>query len=401
MVGASRHPNESVTSDTRNTGTAKPAILQIVPRLDTGGAERSTIDVAEALIADGYAALVASEGGRMTEELKAAGGELIALAASSKSPVTILANALKLKRAIAARNVKLVHARSRAPAWSGLIAARLAGVPFVATYHGLYGASNALKRWYNSVMVRGAAVIANSDWTAKHIAAEYGAHAKRVVVIPRGVDPMRFDAAGIAPDRVSALRKSWGVAEDDVVVLLPGRLTRLKGQLVLIEALAQMKAEGTLDGLRAVLAGDAQGRDAYRAEVARAIEAAGLGDRVIVAGHVGDMAAAYLACDIALSASIYAESFGRVPVEAAVMGKPAIATDHGGARETVVAGQSGSLTPPGDAAALARALERMIAIGAEGRRAMGAKGRAHVLGRYTRERMCAATLALYREILGT
>jgi len=377
----------------------RPAILQIVPKLDAGGAERSTIDIAEALVANGFAALVASEGGRMTGELEAVGGELIELPAASKSPVTILANALRLRTVIAARNVKLVHARSRAPAWSALLAAKLAGVPFVATYHGIYSASNALKRWYNSVMVRGAAVIANSDWTARHIAAEYGGRAKRIVVIPRGVDTTVFDPAGIAPDRVSMLRQQWHAQAEDTVVLLPGRLTRLKGQLVLIDALAQMKRAGTLDRIHAVLAGDAQGRDTYEAAVAGAIAAAGLKDRVTIAGHVRDMAAAYLASDIVVSASIYAESFGRVPAEAGAMGKPVIATDHGGARETVLPGESGVLTPPGDAPALAEALERLIALGDDGRRKMGAAGRSHILGRYTSERMCSATLALYREIL--
>lgn len=379
--------------------TNKPAVLQIVPSLDTGGAERGTVDMAEAMAADGFAALVASAGGRMEAELAAVGGELVRLPAASKSPATILANAMRLKHIIAARNVRLVHARSRAPAWSGLIAARLAGVPFIATYHGIYAAKNGLKRWYNSVMVRGAAVIANSQWTADHIAAEYGDRFARIVVIPRGIDVERFDPAMVAPERVAALRAQWGVQDGDLVVLLPGRLTRLKGQLVLVEALAQMKRSGDLDSIRAVLAGDAQGRDAYETELLHSIETAGLGGRVIIAGHVSDMAAAYQAADIVVSASIYAESFGRVPVEAAAMGKPVIATDHGGARETVLAGASGLLTAPGDAAALAGALKKLTRLDTQDRQAMGATGRAHVLAHYTRARMCAATLALYHEIL--
>ena len=379
--------------------TQKPAILQIVPKLEAGGAERSTVDMAEALVAEGYAALVVSEGGRMVAELEAAGGEHITMRAASKSPLTIFGNARRLARLIRARNVTLIHARSRAPAWSGLIAARMAGIPFIATHHGLYGASNALKRWYNSVMVRGAAVIATSETTAAHIRREYGGRECRIVVVPRGIDSAVFDPAGLAPERAAGMRTGWGAMDDDIVVLLPGRLTRPKGQLVLVDAFRRMKEAGTLDGLFAVLAGDAQGRDAYEAELGAAIAAAGLADRIVIAGHVSDMAAAYLASDIALSASIYAESFGRTPVEAGAMGKPVIATGHGGALETVLPGQTGLLTPPGDAAALAGALEQMLAMGEDGRRAMGAAGRAHVLGRYTREHMCAATIALYREIL--
>lgn len=377
----------------------KQAILQIVPTLDTGGAERSTVDMAAALVREGFRALVVSEGGRMVQELEAAGGEWIAFSAASKSPVTIIANAFRLRRLIAQENVKLVHARSRAPAWSAFMAARMAGVPFVTTYHGIYNAGNAPKRFYNSVMARGDAVIANSQWTAAHIHETYGKSIKRLAVIPRGVDLTHFDPAGIAPDRVNALRDKWGVKQGEIVVLLPGRLTRLKGQLVLIDALAALKRDGTLGSVRAVLAGDAQGRDAFEAEVTRAIEAAGLTSHVVVAGHVRDMAAAYLACDIAVSASIYAESFGRVPVEAAVMGKPVIATGHGGACETVLADVSGFLIPPGDAKALAAGLTRLAALGPEGRAAMGAAGRAHVLARYTRDRMCADTIALYRTLL--
>lgn len=378
---------------------AKQTVLQIVPTLDTGGAERSTVDIAAALVREGFRALVVSEGGRLVPELKAGGGEWIDLAAASKSPPTIVSNVFRLKRIIERENVRLVHARSRAPAWSALMAARMAHIPFVVTYHGIYNASNALKRCYNSVMVKGDAVIANSEWTAAHIVAEHGGRAKNVTVIPRGIDLTHFDPAGVPPDQVSMLRAQWGANGDDLVVLLPGRLTRMKGQLVLIAALTQMKNEGVLGRIRTVLAGDAQGRDAFEEEVKRAVETAGLKDRVVVTGHVCDMASAYLASDIVVSASIYAESFGRVPVEAAVMGKSVIATDHGGARETVLAGVSGILVPPGDAAALATALTRLVAMGPEGRAAMGAKGRTHVLHRYTRERMCADTIALYRTLL--
>ena len=383
------------TTDTRT----RPAILQIVPRLDAGGAERTTIDMAGALGREGWRALVACAGGRMMGELEAAGGEWIAMDAASKSPITILSNAIRIKRVIAREDIKLVHARSRAPAWSALIAARMAGVPFVTTYHGIYNARGALKRWYNSVMVRGDAVIANSEWTAARIQREYQPAPKRVVVIPRGVDTHVFDPAGIAPDRVTALHQQWKVEGGDIVVLLPGRLTRWKGQGVLIDALAQMKRAGTLDRIHAVLAGDAQGRDAYEAELRAAVATAGLTDSVCIPGHVSDMAAAYAAADIVVSASVEPEPFGRVPAEAGAMAKPVIATDHGGARETVLPGHSGVLTPPDDARALATALEQMIALGDDGRRSMGAAGRTHILGRYTSERMCSATLALYREIL--
>jgi glycosyltransferase involved in cell wall biosynthesis len=380
-------------SNHNDSAAARPAILQLVPSLDAGGAERTAIDVAAALVQEGYAALVASEGGRMAPELLAAGGELIQLPMANKSPVTMIANARALRQIIRTRNVKLIHARSRAPAWSGLWAARRTGVPFVTTYHGIYNASNALKRFYNSGMVRGRAVIANSNWTAAHIAREYKIAPEDITVIHRGVDLAKFDPASVAPERVANLRAQWGVAENDLVILLPGRLTRWKGQLVLIEALAKLKPAN----IHTILAGDAQGRDAYESELRNAIAAAGL--NVFIAGHVSDMAAAYLAADIVVSASTDPEAFGRVAAEAGAMGRPVIATDHGGARETILRGASGELVVPGDADALSRALERMIAAGPQTRAAMGAAARVHIAENFTRERMCADTLALYRRLI--
>ncbi len=375
-------------------------ILQIIPKLETGGAERTTVDLTAALTAEGWHTLVVSEGGRMVGELEAAGGEHIVLRAASKSPLAILANAFRLRGIIARRKVALVHARSRAPAWSALIAARLAGVPFVATYHGIYHSGNAAKHLYNSVMVKGDAVIANSEWTAERIRAEYRRVPKRLAVIPRGINLEVFDPAAVAPERITKLRSQWGAGEGELVVLLPGRLTRWKGQGVLIEALAGMRRAGKLVRLVAVLAGDAQGRDSYAAELRHAIGDSGLQNIVALPGHVSDMAAAYLAADIVISASTKPEPFGRVPVEAGAMCRPAIATDHGGARETVIGDVTGMLIPPCDASALAAALERLIALGPEGRAAMGAKAHAHVREHFSRERMCADTIALYRDVLG-
>ncbi|HEY2068438.1 MAG TPA: glycosyltransferase family 4 protein [Rhizomicrobium sp.] len=373
----------------------KPAILQILPALDAGGVERTTIDIAAALSREGYQPLVVSKGGRLEPELAEAGGELIRLRAAAKAPHVILSNALALARIVQTRDVKLIHARSRAPAWSALIAARRTGVPFVTTYHGIYNSGFALKRLYNSVMVRADAVIANSQWTADHVLAEHKVDPAKLTVIPRGVDLARFDPGGASPDQIAALRAEWGAAPDDVVVLLPGRLTRWKGQLVFVEALAQLGARR----IRGVLIGDAQGRAGYEVEVRNAIAAAGLGDRIVFGGHVTDMPLAYLAADIVVSASTDPEAFGRVAAEAAAMGRPVIATDHGGARETVLAGVSGLLTPPGDASALAQAIAELAAKDAAERGAMGMAGRAHIVARYSLDRMCADTIGLYRKLI--
>ncbi|HEY5336861.1 MAG TPA: glycosyltransferase family 4 protein [Rhizomicrobium sp.] len=380
---------------------AQPAILQIIPALDAGGAERTAIDVAAALVRDGFAALVASNGGRLEPELAAVGGELVRMNAASKAPHVIYSNARVLRDLIRARGIDLIHARSRAPAWSALLAARWTDIPFVATYHGFYNASNAVKRFYNSVMLRGDAVIANSQWTADHIAREYRFKPARLAVIPRGIDFENFDPAGISPERISRLREAWGVDDGDFVVLLPGRLTRWKGQGVLIEALALLKSEAGLGKIKAVLAGDAQGRTEYETELRNAIAGAGLEKAVLISGHISDMAAAYAASDVVVSASTDPEAFGRVAAEASAMAKPVIAANHGGARETVLPDVSGVLVPPGDAVALATAIASIAATTPDVRAAMGRAGRAHVSRNFSRERMCADTIALYRALISS
>ena len=204
----------------------------------------------------------------MTDRLLAAGGRLFAMPAHSKNPLTIAANAGRLIRLVRREGVSLIHARSRAPAFSALWAARATGTPFVATYHGVYNARSGLKRWYNAVMTRGDVVIANSEFTRAHVIAEHGVAPERVIAIPRGVDLARFDPAAVSDERVGALRRAWGVAAEDrrVKVLLAGRLTRWKGQALLVEAAARLKAQGREDFL-ILLAGDDQGRAGYRAEL--------------------------------------------------------------------------------------------------------------------------------------
>lgn len=382
----------------RNKTDQPISVLQVVPRLDAGGAERTTIDIARALTAAGFRALVASEGGRLEDELGRAGGELRRMALDAKQPLKLLANARALAKLISSENIAIVHARSRAPAWSALFAARRTRVAFVTTYHGIYNAQNPLKRWYNSVMLRGDAVIANSQWTAQHILSTYRGRPKVLAVIPRGIDLSQFDPAKIDAVKVQTQRGQWGVRPDQHVVLLPGRLTRWKGQLVFIDAISRLSPR-MRHKIRAVIAGDTQGRYDYLRELQEAIRRADLQDIVFISLHISEMAVAYAAADIIVSASTDPEAFGRIPPEAAAMGRPVIATDHGGARETVLAGISALLTPPGDASALAAALENLLTHSRSELEEMGQKGRAHVVANYSVERMQDATLTLYRTLL--
>ena len=372
-----------------------PAVLQVLPAMGAGGVPRGTVEVAAALAAAGRRALVASAGGPGVAALEQAGASHIVLPLETKSPLAIWANAGRLAALIEAHRVGLIHARSRAPAWSALIAARRAGIPLVTTFHGTYGHASALKRRYNAVMTRGDRVIAISEHIAAHMRAVYGTPRERIRVIARGVDPALFAAAEVAPERVAAVRRAWGIAAGVPVVLLPGRITAWKGQAVLIAAAAKLSPRP----LRVVLAGDSQDRRSHLAMLRRRIAKAGLEDVVVLPGPAADMPAAYLAADVVVSASTDPEAFGRVALEAQAMARPVIVSAHGGALETVADGETGWLVPPGDAAALAKALETALAMDARGRASMGAAGVARVRARFSMRAMCDATLAVYDELM--
>lgn len=385
-----------------------PTILQIIPHLDTGGAELSAVEIAEALAQAGARALIATEGGRLADRVRRAGAEIIPFPASSKNPLRMLANVRALESLIHARSVDLLHARSRAPAWSALGAARRTLVPFVTTYHGAYNENGRLKNLYNSVMARSDVVIANSGFTADLVRTRYGTPPERLRVIHRGVDCNHFDPAVLADDRVAALRAQWGVAPSARIVLVPARLTAWKGQRVVIEAAGILRAQGLHDDAVFVLAGDAQGRDDYLASLrARAVEL-GIKHRMCFAGHVEDMAAAYRAAYMAIIASVEPEAFGRVAIETQAMSVPVIATDIGAPPETLLtqpavpAGQiTGWLVPAGDPGVLAERLAAALAMSPSDHAAMGHRARRHVLGHFTLRSMKEQTLAAYDQLLGT
>ena len=375
-------------------------ILQIIPDLAAGGAERTTVEMSEAITAAGGRALVISQGGRLEPALAKAGGELIKMKVASKNPVTIRRNAKAIEKIIAERGVTLIHARSRAPAWSAYIAARRTDTPFVTTYHGAYSGVSGLKRYYNSVMAKGELIIANSEWTAAHVAAVHEISPDRIVTIPRGVDFDAFDPAKITPERQQALQQAWNIEDDDkrLQLVLPGRLTAWKGQKIAIEALASLSGAERAK-LHLILAGDAQGRDKYVAELENAIGENGLGGTVSIVGHCADMPAAYAIADIVLAPSTRPEAFGRVAAEASAMGRPVIVADHGGQRETVVEGETGTRAEPGSALALAACIRAMMTLPDTARKAMGEAGKAYVHARFSKKQLQSSTLNVYARIL--
>lgn len=375
-------------------------LLQVVPELETGGAEQTTIDVAHAVVRAGGKALVATRGGRMAARLEADGGRLAQMPVQTKNPLVMLGNAARLVDLIRREKVSIVHARSRAPAFSALWAAQSTRTPFVATYHGVYNAKNSLKRWYNAVMTRGDLVIANSDYTRDHVLSEHHIDPAKIVSIPRGVDLERFNPSWVTLERTAALRAAWGLDARDrrVKLLLAGRLTRIKGHLLIVEAARRMREQGQ-DNFVIIFAGDDQGRTGYREEVEAAIAAAGLGGEVLVVGHCDDMPAAYQICDVAMLPTTKPESFGRTAVEPQVMGKPVLASDHGGTTETVVHGETGWLVKVDDADAWAAAMSKAIEMGPARLAAMGQAAANRARRLYSVDAMCDATLDAYARVL--
>jgi glycosyltransferase involved in cell wall biosynthesis len=369
-------------------------VLQVLPSLSAGGVERGTVDLARALVAAGWGAFVASAGGPLQTELARAGAMHFTLPVGSKNPLRMARNAAALLRLIRRFGIDIVHARSRAPAWSAWWAARASGCHFVTTFHNAYDQSFPLKRHYNAVMARGERVIAISQFVAEHAASVYGIAPERLRTIPRGVDLDHFAPDRVGAPRIAALAREWRLPDGALVAMLPGRLSRWKGGLQFIAAVAAL---GRAD-VCGLLIG-AERRRGFRRELERAIEGHGLGRQFRIVEGCNDMPAAYMLADVVVSASTDPEGFGRVAVEAQAMGRPVVATDHGGARETILPGVTGWLVPPSDPAALAAAIGEALSLLPEERARLARAARRHVAERFPREAMCGSTIAVYEELL--
>lgn len=374
-----------------------PTILQILPELVSGGVERGTIEIAQSLGEAGWGNLVVSAGGPMLQALGRTGATHLCLPVQRKHPWHIYQNVARLEAIIRERGVSLIHARSRVPAWVAYLAARRCDIPFVTTFHGVYGTHGPFKKRYNAIMTRGAKVIAVSRYIRDHILAEYpSCPAQRIEVIHRGADLSVFSPERVTPGILGELSEQWRLLDQHApVILMPGRITRWKGHGVFIEALSRLRQRDFL----ALIVGDSGGHPAYAAELEQRINAAGLAGKVRFTGPTRHMSEAYALADIVVAPSVEPEAFGRVPVEAQAMEKPVIAADHGGAKETILDQRTGFLVPPGDAEALARQLERVLELTPAGRAAIGQAGRAHVAGHFSIARMQEKTLALYGSLL--
>ena len=374
-----------------------PAVLQVLPALETdgGGVERGTIDIALALQKAGHRSMVASAGGGMTHELSRAGIEHFTLPLDSKNPLVMARNIRRLEQLVQEYSVDIIHARSRAPAWSACRAAATKGIRFVTTVHGPYsGATNFLKNRYNRVMTYGDRVIAISRFIAEHISRYYKLSPDRISIIHRGVDTDIFDPAQVSPRRTIQLAEKWRLTDRGPVIMLPGRLTSWKGQEVMIKALAHL---GRQD-IACILVGSDQGRDRYRHRLEDLVERTGLSSIVHFTGHCADMPAAYMLADVVVSASTRPEGFGRVVAEAQALGKPVLVSDHGGAREAMRRSRTGWLFPPGDWKSLAGRLEQVLSLTTEQRLSLSKLAIGYIQRNFTKRKMCNRTLALYKDL---
>lgn len=379
-------------------------VLQVVPDLQSGGAERTTIDIAEALAGAGTRSLVASQGGRMVSELQAKGGIWLPFPAATKNPLSMALNSMRLARIIRDENVDVVHARSRACAWVAYYAARQTGARFVTTFHSIYGGTSVIKQRYNSIMAAGDLVIANSRFTARHIGELYPDAQSRTVVIARGQDLKSFSPAAVEPSRVERVRAAWGVAPHERVVLLPARLSARKGHLILVEAAKHLVAEGMSD-VRFIFAGDPHSQT-FKQNIDAHIARLGLTNIVRTPGYCADMPAAYLAAAVAVAPSTTPEAFGRIAIEAQAMGVPVVVSDIGAAPETVLgppdvdeSEATGWRVPAEDAPALARAIRQALDLRPSARDDLTARARRHIQRNFSVEQMCRATLHAYEELL--
>ncbi len=380
-------------------------VLQVIPRMRAGGAELGCLQIATALVKNGHRAIVASEGGQLVDQLLAAGAEHIDVPLASKNPLVLAKNARQLADIIRRENVSIIHARSRAPAWSALYAARSTHIPFVTTYHSEYSEKGRLKNFYNGVMARSDIVIAVSDYMAHLIRTRYHTPENRIAIIHRAFDDSVFDPAKLTPERFAAVRQLLDADGSKPILILAGRITPRKAQHHLVAALGLLKQRGAPDVV-CVLAGEIE-KPAFKAELEAQAQSLGVAHQLRFPGHVRDVAAAYAISDIALNISEQ-EGLPRVAIEAQAMGVPMIVSDTGPGREVALTEPdvgpneaSGLRVPYADPKAVADAIQTMLTWPPEKRKAYGERGAANVHRRFTLGQLTSKTLAVYQKLLVT
>ncbi len=377
-------------------------VLQVIPKLGYGGAETGCFDVAHFLTENNCKSFIVTSGGELTKFINKKKVKLIRLPVHSKNPLLITFNAIVLICIILFHNISIVHARSRAPAWSCLIATKLTRAKFVTTFHGTYNFSGKLKKLYNSVMVRSDLIIAGSNFIFSHIKDNYSeflGFKKKFLVIFRGINVDYFDASTKLETDEKKLLNKWEINKEKKIILMPGRLTSWKGQELFIEAINLVKIELGYEAFHAVILGSDQGRDLYKKKLVRLTEQYRLTNQIKFIDHCSDMALAYKVSDIVVSASIEPEAFGRVAVEAQSMEKLIIASNIGGSNETIIDDKSGFLFESGDASSLSKKIIKAITMDDASIESIGREGRKNIIKKFNVEKMCFSTYSEYKRLL--
>lgn len=378
-----------------NTSPQQAVIAQIIPELGPGGAEQGCVDIAGEIVKSGSRAIVISNGGPRVHELARAGAEHIQLPVHSKNPITMWRNIGRIKRLIKKHNIDIIHVRSRAPAWSAMMACKNSNARYMSTCHAPYNFKNKTKQFYNSAITKGERVIAISNYVAEYLLRNYKIDQRNIRLIHRGIPLEKFHPNLVKPAHLIQMTEKWRLPDGCLVVMMPGRLTRWKGHDVLIDAMAKIGRDDVI----CVLIGSDQGRTEYRKELENKIEDLNLEGRIRIIDHCDDMPAAYMLSNVVVSASTDPEGFGRIPVEAQAMGRPIVATDHGGAQETVLNGQTGWLVPPHDSDTLAHAINEALNLTSAERSNLATSAMMHVSENFSKEKMADATLNVYAELI--
>ena len=382
--------------------SSKIKILQVIPKLGYGGAETGCFDLAHYLHEHNCKSYIVTSGGPLLKYINKKKVKILRLPVQSKNPILILLNSILLTLIIFFLNVDIVHARSRAPAWSCLIATKLTRRKFVTTFHGTYNFKSDLKKWYNSVMVRSDLIIAGSNFIFSHIKENYSkylSNKKKFLVIFRGINTDYFNPKKIKESDKNLLKKKWNITDEKKIILLPGRLTEWKGQEMFIEAISLLKKNLSDIEFIAVILGSDQGRKIFKKKLIRLVEQHRLSGNVIFVDHLELMPIAYEISTVIVSSSIEPEAFGRVSVEAQSMEKPIVASNIGGSNETIINDKTGFLFKAGDSKNLSEKLKEVLNLSELTLNGIGAEGRKNIIAKFNVEKMCNTTYSEYKKLI--
>tara|TARA_B100000686_G_scaffold352754_1_gene455846 strand:- start:1020 stop:2186 length:1167 start_codon:yes stop_codon:yes gene_type:complete len=382
----------------------KIKVLQVIPKLGYGGAETGCYDVAHFLAEQKCKSFIVTSGGELLKFIKKEKVKVFKLPVQSKNPLLIFLNTILISLIIIFYNINIVHARSRAPAWSCLIATKITRRKFVTTFHGTYNFNNRLKKFYNSVMVRSDLVIAGSNFIFSHINDNYGnffknGNKRKLLVIFRGINTNFFYSQKVSPSKVNQFCKNYNIDRNKFIILMPGRLTYWKGQKIFIEAIKTLKEQENIQSFEGIILGNEQGRNVYKKQLVSLIEKYRLGKSIKFIDHCEEMPIAYKIANVVCSCSYEPEAFGRVSVEAQSMGIPIIASEIGGSIETIVKDKTGFLFQNKDSHALANTLIMTMKMDYNSLKSIGFEGRKNVIKKFDVDKMCHTTFTEYKKLI--